>query len=67
LEDGVQKPAIKIQLLLGGEKTETEVLWQALEIQAVLLAARIQNQSPKHTGGPYHPQPGEVTKEDRRP
>jgi hypothetical protein len=31
---------IKIQLLLGGEKTVNEALRQALELQAVLVAAR---------------------------
>jgi hypothetical protein len=52
---GVQDPDIKIQLLLGGEKTVNEALRQALELQAVLVAARPyknntktywQNQSP---------------------
>jgi hypothetical protein len=38
--DGVKDPDIKIQLLLGGEKTVNEALWQALELRAVLLAAR---------------------------
>jgi hypothetical protein len=38
--DGVEEPDIKIQLLLGGEKTVGEALWQALELQAVLLVAR---------------------------
>jgi hypothetical protein len=38
--DGVEDPAIKIQLLLGGEKTVNEALQQALELQAVLLTAR---------------------------
>jgi hypothetical protein len=37
---GVRDPDIKIQLLLGGEKTVKEVLGQALELQAVLVAAR---------------------------
>jgi hypothetical protein len=52
---GVQDPDIKIQLLLGGEKAVNEALRQALELQAVLVAARPyksnsktyrQNQSP---------------------
>jgi hypothetical protein len=38
--DGVEDPDIKIQLLLGGEKTVNEALRQALELQAVFLAAR---------------------------
>jgi hypothetical protein len=36
----VEDPAIKIQLLPGGEKMVNEALWQALKLQAVLLAAR---------------------------
>jgi hypothetical protein len=38
--DRAEDSDIKIQLLLGGEKTVSEALWQALELQAVLLAAR---------------------------
>jgi hypothetical protein len=37
---GVKDLDIKIQLLLGGEKTVNEALGQALELQAVLVAAR---------------------------
>jgi hypothetical protein len=37
---GVEDPDIKIQLLLGGKKTVDEALRQALELQALLLAAR---------------------------
>jgi hypothetical protein len=37
---GVEDPDIKIQLLLGGEKTINEALRQALKLQAVFLAAR---------------------------
>jgi hypothetical protein len=37
---GVEDLDIKIQLLLGGEKTINEALRQALELQAVLVAAR---------------------------
>jgi hypothetical protein len=36
----VQDPDIKIQLLLGGEKTVNEALRQALELQAILVATR---------------------------
>jgi hypothetical protein len=38
--DGVEDPDIKIQLLPGREKTVKEALIQALELQAVLQAAR---------------------------
>jgi hypothetical protein len=38
--DGVEDATIKIQLLMGGEKMVNEALGQALELQAVLLAAR---------------------------
>jgi hypothetical protein len=38
---------IKIQLLLGGEKTVNEALRQALELQAVLVAARPHEESTK--------------------
>jgi hypothetical protein len=38
--DGVEDPDIKIQLLLGGEKTVNKALRQAFELQAVFLAAR---------------------------
>jgi hypothetical protein len=37
---GIRDTDIKIQLLLGGEKTVNEALRQALELQAVLVAAR---------------------------
>jgi hypothetical protein len=38
--EGVEDPTIKNQLLLGGEKMVIEALRQALELQAMLLAAR---------------------------
>jgi hypothetical protein len=38
--DGVEDTDIKIKLLLGGENTVNEALRQALELQAVFLAAR---------------------------
>jgi hypothetical protein len=38
--DRVEDPVIKIQLLLGGEKTVNGALRQALQMQAMLLAAR---------------------------
>jgi hypothetical protein len=37
---GIRDADIKIQLLVGGEKTVNEVLQQALELQAVLVTAR---------------------------
>jgi hypothetical protein len=39
--DGIGDTDIKIKLLLGGEKTVNEALRQALELQAVFLAARL--------------------------
>jgi hypothetical protein len=38
--DSIEDLAVKIQLLLGGEKKVNEALQQALELQAVLLAPR---------------------------
>jgi hypothetical protein len=43
--DGVGDADIKIKLLLGEEKTVNEALRQALELQAVFLAARPQKTS----------------------
>jgi hypothetical protein len=40
--DGIEDYEIKIRLLLGGEKTLSDVLRQALELHAVLIAARSQ-------------------------
>jgi hypothetical protein len=69
--DGVEDPAIKIQLLLGGEKTVNEALRQALELQAVLLAARKKKGKKRNEwqdilGGASRSQPGEETKDDMR-
>jgi hypothetical protein len=48
---GVADPDIKIQLLLGGEKKVNEAVRQALELQAVLVAARPQkNYAKTHRG-----------------
>jgi hypothetical protein len=44
---GVGDPEIKIQLLLGGEKTVNEALRQALELQAIFVAARPHKNSTK--------------------
>jgi hypothetical protein len=49
--DGVGDTDIKMKLLLGGEKTVNETLRQALELQAVSLAARPQNNSAKTCWG----------------
>jgi hypothetical protein len=45
--DGVEDQDIKISLLIGGEKTVNEALRQALELQAVFLAARLHKTSTK--------------------
>jgi hypothetical protein len=53
---GVVDPNIKIQLLLGGEKTVNKVLRQALELQAVLVAAKPQkNYAKTHRGNQFSP------------
>jgi hypothetical protein len=54
-------PDIKIQLLLGGEKTVNEALRQALELQAALLTARPLKITTKIYGGTDRPPPGEET------
>jgi hypothetical protein len=54
--DGIEYPDIKMQLLLGGEKTVKEALRQALELQAVLQAARpSQNENQDILGEPIAP------------
>lgn len=40
--DGAEDHAIKIQLLLGGEKMVNEALRLALKLQAIVLASRPQ-------------------------
>jgi hypothetical protein len=53
---GVVDPDIKIQLLLGGENTVNEALRQALELQAVLVAAKPQkNYAETHQGNWFSP------------
>jgi hypothetical protein len=42
---GVEDPAIKVQLLLGGQKIVNEALKQDLELHAVLLAGRLHKMS----------------------
>ncbi|XP_033609725.1 uncharacterized protein LOC117282787 [Cryptotermes secundus] len=49
---GIRDADIKIQLLLGGEKTVNEALRQALELQAVLVAARPHGDSTKFRSFP---------------
>jgi hypothetical protein len=51
---GLKDPDIKIQLLLGGERTVNEALRKALELQAVLVAAR-PNQNNTNTYIPGKP------------
>jgi hypothetical protein len=51
----VKDPDIKIQLLLGGEKTVNEALGQALELQAVLVAARPHQNNTNTYGGNRSP------------
>jgi hypothetical protein len=56
--DGIEDYGGKIRLLLGGEKTLSEALLQALELQAVLIAARSQrsnNGASSWTRSPPHP------------
>jgi hypothetical protein len=45
--DGVEDHEIKVALLIGGKKTVNEALRQALELQAVFLAARSNTTSTK--------------------
>jgi hypothetical protein len=51
----VEDPNIKIELLLGGENTINEALRQALELQAVLVAARPHKNSTKTYQGSQSP------------
>jgi hypothetical protein len=46
--DGIEDPTIKIQLLLGREKTVNEALWQALQLQAVKLLRKSEWQPRKN-------------------
>jgi hypothetical protein len=48
--DRVEDSTIKIQLLLGGEKTVNEALRLALKLQAMLLASRPPKQAPEYSG-----------------
>jgi hypothetical protein len=63
--DRVDDPEIKIQLLLGGEKAVKEALRQALESQAVLLAARPHKTSGQIFWGSRLLPPGEETQDGR--
>jgi hypothetical protein len=60
--DRVEDPTIKLQLLLGGEKSVKEALRQALELQAILLAARPKKRAPGHSGEDSCPKLGEENK-----
>jgi hypothetical protein len=53
--DGVEDQDIKISLLIGGEKTVNEALRQALELEAVFLAARLHKTSTKTLWGNRSP------------
>jgi hypothetical protein len=59
---GVHDPDIKIQLLLGGEKTVNEALRQALELQAVPDPTKI---TQRYVGGASHPPPGKETQSNQ--
>jgi hypothetical protein len=59
--DRVEDPAIKIQLLLGGQKALNKALRQTLELQAMP-----QKRVPGHSGGADRHQPGKGTKDDRQ-
>jgi hypothetical protein len=50
--DWVEDPAIKICLLLVGKKMAKEALRQALELQTMLLAARLQKTSARSQSPP---------------
>jgi hypothetical protein len=63
---GVGDHDIKIQFLLGGEKTVKDALKQALELQAVILAARLRESRARTSGGADPPQPDEETKDTQR-
>jgi hypothetical protein len=52
---GVQDPDIKIQLLLGGKKMVSEALRKALELHAVMVAARPHQNTPKTYRGNRSP------------
>jgi hypothetical protein len=63
--DGIEEQDIRISLLIGGEKTANEALGQALELQAVFLAASPTRQAPRHSRGAARPPPGEGTRENQ--
>jgi hypothetical protein len=54
---GVADPDINIQLLLGGQKTVNEAFRHALELQAVLVAAKPRKITPRYRGEPVLTQP----------
>jgi hypothetical protein len=62
--DGIEDSTLKIQLLLGGEKMVNEALRQALELQAVLLAATPPKARPRKFWGSQSPPPSEDTQDE---
>jgi hypothetical protein len=56
---GVKDPDIRIQILLGGEKTVNEALRQELELQTVLVAARPHQNDTNTYRGKRSPPPDE--------
>jgi hypothetical protein len=61
----VDDPDIKIQLFLGGEKTVNEALRQALEIQAVFVAARPHKNNTNIYRGTDRPPPDDETQNNQ--
>jgi hypothetical protein len=59
--DRVEDHEIKVALLIGGEKTVIEALRQALELQAIFLAARSHKTSTKTFWGSQSPPPDKGT------
>jgi hypothetical protein len=58
--DGIEDYEIKIRLLLGSEETLSEALRQALELHAVLIAARSQRSNNGAYSGLDRPHPTET-------
>jgi hypothetical protein len=54
-------PDIKIQQLLGGDKTVNKALWKTLKLQAVLLAATLHKPGLWHSREAKHLLPSEKT------
>jgi hypothetical protein len=58
---GVRDPDIKVQLLLGGEKTVSEALRKALELHAVMVSPRPHQNTQRPTGESGRPSSDERT------